>query len=551
MPPPLVAVAHSTVLMPIVVDVQALKLALESELKSKPLFEGHSPEIGAKLLAEEKSIFQKPEKIIEVPYKAAVCQIKKVPRTAKRMAKVGVKSVGCYLQPWKWGSCIVDDIREISETVIDEVKDCTTEQLEVARTAYTAVEQITSKIIDTSVTLNYSGQMQGLSLGLNGNILDVHFAVRVPVSADIKAGILTSNLTAKGVLSCDSVIELDAKVSTRLVQHGDVIAAEAAVDDFHPELKKLCIPGAVEIAEVWSLTGPEAYGLTKLLESVVQKQLQAQAEKALGKAANGLPLNKAITTAVLNLRGPKQLAKDVWLKVEPTKVMVSQIEGKVDAGRQMLTTTAGIEADLSVVYGPKPDTSVEGNLPVLLGASGRDFHLVPRGIIPIAKIREIVKAQLINVAGEPLAKAGFEIPDVKAYQSGQLIVFGVEIKAHDFWGPSGTIYLSGKPVYSDASRAIHFEDLDFTVATKSWLVKNVGALGHDKLVAALAQKAVIPVDERLDNLLSKFYVFRIDIGGGFVDGKINSAKLGGVWIQGDALNFDLILDGTSNLELKL
>lgn len=80
--------ALSTISVPLIVDVERLKSSVINELRSKPLFQGKTPELNAKLLTEEKTILQQPRKVVDVPYKAAECITKKIPRQITRHVKV-------------------------------------------------------------------------------------------------------------------------------------------------------------------------------------------------------------------------------------------------------------------------------------------------------------------------------------------------------------------------------------------------------------------------------------------------------------------------------
>lgn len=548
--PSLVSVTRSTISMPITINVDELKANLLQDLRSKPLFEGKSPEIGAKLLAEEKTIFQEPRKIIDAPYKAAECQVKRIPKTITKSVKVGVEAYGCWLQPWKWGNCFKDVFKNVTETIWEEATECVPEQLEIARIIYTPVEKIAEKILDTSVVLKYRGDLTDMSLNVVGNTISTRIAFDVPVSADIKANTLVGNITAKGVLACSSHIEVDGNIAFDVVQIGADVVLKAKVQGLETEIKKFCIPGAVQLAQTWSYTSLEAFAMSRLVASVFEKQLTAAANKAVAKAAGDLPIQRLLSETVNKLDAPVKIGTELWLDVVPAKVLLSQIAGNVDSGSQTLMLTAGIEADLSVIYGAKPLSRTPRQIPVSLGASGDAFHLVPRGKAFVTNLRAIIESALRSEYGDQLKGAGFSLDGVKAYQSGKSIVFGITIKGTKLFRPTGTIYLSGEPRYDLARGGMVFDNFDFTLETKNWLVKNVAAIGHDAVVKTLADKAVIKIDEQLNHFLEQFRAFEVPTAGGSITGKVTSAKISGFWMEGDALNFDLVLDGVSRLTLR-
>lgn len=548
---PPVAPVRSTLAIPVTVNVEALKAQLEETLKAKPLFEGRSPELSVKLLAEEKSIFQEPRKIIDVPFKAAVCQVEKIPETVTTTIKTGTRVFKCLLRPWKWGDCAEDVFETVTKTIWKEVTKCVPAQVEVARTVYTAVERVTPKIFETSAWLNYSARLDSMALSVNGNVIATSVKLSIPISADVKAGTLVGSVTVKGALACTSNVEAEANATIQLVQEAGGVAAKAEVTDFNLDVKKLCVPGAVELLQAWSFSGVEAAVVSRVVAAALEKQIQKAVNDAVVKAGSDLPINKEVGTAVAKLQGAYGLGKDVWLKVEPKQVYLSQLSGATTGGLQTLSMTAGLDTDLTVIYGLKPEVAPLAAVPVSLGASTNRFRLAPRGTIAVSKMSEVLFAELNKLAGQQLKEAGFALQKVDVYQSGNLLVFGLDIKGKKFLRPSGTLYLSGKPVYDASRRVIRFDDFNFTLESQNWLVEHAAAVVQSKVAELAGKQMVFKVGDELDKLLTRFTNFNIPLSGGEISGVVTSVQLGSVWMQGDALNFDLLLEGTSRLDMVL
>jgi hypothetical protein len=547
--PPPISVTRSTLSMPITINADELKANVIKGLRGKRLFEGKSPELSAKLLAQEKTVFQNPKKVIEVPYKAAECPVIRITRTFTEPVKVGVEAFDCWLKPWKLGKCVRDVFENQTKTVTEDVKKCVPATLEVVRTDYTTVVTLSDKVFDTSVVLNYHGDLKDMSMKVVGNTISTRIAFDVPVSADLKTNTLAGNVTAKGALTCSSRIEVDGTIKFDLEQVGTDVLPKAEVQGLETDIKKLCIPGAVQLQRVWSYTSAEAFAMNRLVASEVEKQLKIAANEAVSKAASDLSIQRLLSETASKLNTPVKLGSDVWLDVVPTKVLLSQIKGSVVDGRQNLIMTAGLEVDLSVLYGAKPPSRKLGQIPVSLGASGDAFHLVPRGKAHVTKLREVIESTLNNHYGAQLKSAGYSLAGVNAYQSGKSIVFGVAIKGTKMLRPSAIIYLSGKPRYDIARGALVLDNFDLTLETKNWLLRNLAALRRDSVVKALANRAVIDIDGQLNDFLKQYKEFAVPISGGAITGKITSAKISGFWMEGDALNFDLVLDGSSQLRL--
>jgi hypothetical protein len=128
--------------VPVALKTAAISASIMNTYREKPLAEGRSPEISAKLLVDERVTVERAVEILISPAVPASCVIKRVPRTIKTTIKVGVESYGCALTPWRWGKCWKDVFREVDQTVFDDVKECVEEQIAKYKTMMQPVIEI-------------------------------------------------------------------------------------------------------------------------------------------------------------------------------------------------------------------------------------------------------------------------------------------------------------------------------------------------------------------------------------------------------------------------
>ncbi|MCX4146895.1 MULTISPECIES: DUF4403 family protein [Paraburkholderia] len=544
-------VLTSTVTVPLILNVGALRDKFVANLEATPLVQGTSPDLNARLLADDKTIFQQPNKVVDVAAKEASCAVVDVAKPITVSVKVGTETVSCALSPWKWGNCVRDVFQNQTKMIIEQVKQCTAAQAEVSHIAYTTIEQLTPKVFDTTVRLNYSVNLNSLTMEVNGSQLKATASLSAPVSVDIQQNLLVGSITVKGALTCTSNIDAATVINVSMVQTDGVIGAQADASALDLDVKKLCIPDAVQLVDAWSFTSLDSAAATRLVKVAVQKALLSALNDAVTKKASGFPLNDNLSKEVAKVQGVYPIVTDAWLAVEPKHVALSQIQGQVINGSQSLSLTASMDANLSVDYGAKPTLPAAGTIPVTLGTPATAVHLRPRGVLSLSKMASLALSAARQEAGDKLAKAGFEIANINVYQSNDLLVFAVGINSKSVFDPSGTLYLSGKPVYDPAAGSIVIENFDFTVESRNWLADHAAAVLQSKATEAIAKKLVFKVDDRLNKVAKQFASFTFPVGNGQLSGTTTAARLGNVWVQGDALNFDLIVDGQARLTLSL
>jgi hypothetical protein len=536
----------STISMPLNLDVEGLRAGLLAELQSKPLAAGRSPELGIRLLAEEKTIFEEPRKIVDVPYKAASCGFENVTRTFTERVKTGTRAVDCLINPLKWGKCIKDVFEDVVRTEVNSVQRCIPEQVEVFRMVTSTVERITPKLFDTSAFLNYQVNVKSADVQMIGSSIKVSIGVNAPVSADIKQNLLIGNVTAKGALACSADASATATGTVNFTSGPDGIVINTEVGSVDLDVTKFCVPGAVELTKAWGFSSVEAFATREIVKKAVHDTLLKQARKALAKAAGDVSISTLLLAQAEKLRTPIDIGSGARLYVDPKAVTVSQLEGRLEGGRQVIAANAGLRADVALGYGANI-AMVGGPISVGLGTTQPGFQLVPRGMVSLERISAVVKETAQAQAGPALRKEGFELGNVDIYQSGPLIVVAVEIKSRSWWRPTGRIYMAGRPVYEAALGSIRFADFDFTADTRNWLVKQAITAAYPFAKQHLAPKMVFPANKQLDDATKAFRDLKMSVGSGDIKGELTvraeAPELRTIWISGGLLNFDVLIRG--------
>jgi hypothetical protein len=540
----------STIAAPIQIAQEPVRAALQTLLQSKPLVDSQTDWIDARVLLNQKSIVQEPKRIVTVPFKAAQCEIKKVATQVTDRVKVGVETFSCLLKPWEWGHCTRDVFKDVVRTVWKEVNECTPEQAEVVQTVMEPVVRLNEAIMPTQVQLHYKLELEHLDIGMTGTELAVDPRIHATIVADLRAGFLTPELTVRGALRCEAELEPRAKADIGLTKPPNDIGVSVDVKSVDLDIHQLCIPGAVQGVDLLLLANPIDRIIAHELSDSLNNTLADELQKQLNKATPNIHLADGLRAAVAPLENPLPLQNDIWIVPNIRSLALSQLVGGTEAGVPTFTITSSVSAKPELVYGPKPASPPPVPLSVSLGASGDRFRLVPVGTVPLAEASAKIDGAFNNfLAKAPPAYRKID-HTTQVYQSGDRIVFQIELRKRSLFGGKAIVYLSGHPEFDQAVSELAVRDLTFDVSSRNVLVKFAAWLLHARVEQTLSDKAHFSANDLFDRALKQFGNFQINTTTGNLSGQLSDIKLGQLWIADDALNFTVVAQGTSRFDAR-
>lgn len=542
-----VEVPDSLVRVPVQIRTAALTAAIMEAYRSRPLSEGRSPEISAKLLIDEGTVVEKMVDILVAPARPGECIIRQVPKQIVRRMKVGVEAYGCALKPWKWGNCWRDVIRDVTETVLEPVKECSQAVAELWRKELQPVLEVHERLFPTSIWVNHGLHLMGMEMAASGNRISLVGDLRLNVGVDMRQGALGARMTVKGALACESelTLKLDADVHITPEATLDVRIAKVDLD-----WRKACIPGAVEAFDLASLLNPTLLVGSRALGAGLNSVLRKELNRAIQEnAADDLNFRDDLIRVTPRLREAHPIGDQLWLEVKPSKIVVSDVRGEGAGTANALTIDAGFVGRPLITAGSRPTPAPGGQIPFELSSGPTGIAIAVEGAVPLAQAQGQVSSALRKAVDERFAGQPFTTGQVELYQSGEKLVAGVDIQNRSSGKTLGTVYLWATPALSDDRRSIRLSDVGFDVASRNVLVKSAAWL-LDGLVEKTISDQSIAIGGALDKLLQQNGAFSADINVGLLRGSAATLEPGAIWVGGDSLRAVLIARGEARIDLK-
>jgi hypothetical protein len=208
-----------------------------------------------------------------------------------------------------------------------------------------------------------------------------------------------------------------------------------------------------------------------------------------------IDIKKPAQQAWKDFQKPILLNKDynIWLKLQPKSVFMAPFKNE----NGIISTTIGIEALSEILISKQsPPIPPPTTLPPfkMLPMAENGFNISMGIDVPYTEVEEIA---LANMAGKPFkdGKREVKIDSLNIYGSNGKVVVAALLEGSF----KGKVYLTGIPVYNSKSQTIEITELDFSLATKSILLKSVGWLFHSGIAKKIAESAKFPISTYLND----------------------------------------------------
>lgn len=545
---PTVSVPVSYAQIPISVRTADVEQAVLAEAATKPLFAGKTDEISAKLLVDE-DIPAIMEDVVVTPFKAAGCVTTQVIRqcpqnTVRRIKESCLK--GFPPKPW-------DCFRDITVTIMapcaQDVTECWPEVKEVIESRVKIAAYVKEQTLPTSVWINYSGRLAGLDLEASGKSIAINARIDTTVSVDIKQGILGASMKVKGALKCDATFTVMATIDT-------TITPEAAIDlrvtKFDLDANRLCVPGAVELADLSMLN------LSRLLRKEVFMRLLEKPllkfinKKLKSEVADDLNFRDEMNRLGVSLRDPIDLKNKAWLLVNPKRLVVTQFSGSGTGAENELALNVAFEAKPEIVFDHKPESSageqtLEFNVAEKLGSG---IHLIAKGSVDLDTATNMLKTELDKTLNEKFPNSPYTLGKVGMYQSGEKFVISLSFVKRGETEEKGTIYLLAVPHLNVATSTLRVRDVEFDLSSKNAVAKAAAWLLSGEIEKAIQDKAKWSYEGDLKRLQSDIGVIRSSSKAGSFEGQVDEINPRAIWISDNSLNLIAEASGSGSFRVN-
>lgn len=466
-------------------------LAVKSNIEN-PIVKDDKPlKVVAEILASEDITFETLVNVLISPYKPGEW----IDVSVKTYQTVR-EAFGCFLTPWKWGSCWRDVLKEVWVTTKMWVEP----QLAVYQWQTVAVTKIVDKIFSPEVTVHYPTYLDDIKISFSGNKFTIVGYTTTAAKIDVESRLLplTPAVKLKNLLGLD--------ISCEVTITGDITITNDKTLAVSFNIPKLDIKTPLD--KLPKIAGKDFHqylftdiGLAKLTESLVEslgkKSLQKTIEKLLEKNNETLDFKQKIDYATQAMSGPKELSKDIWLNLNPIEVSCSQLNGSGDD----LCIDIGVKFEPAISYTLQPPSTAPANVPFKVqDAQPPVTNINLKLSASLDKLETLVSEginqELVSNSNTILKKLYVKNVDMYRTEGNKIVILlDVFSKAKLFKCKVFTAYLIADLLYEDRIKQFSLKDVNFDVQTRSRLLNSI-------------YKAF--VDEKMENIIEEKAVFNIE-----------------------------------------
>lgn len=516
---------------------------------TEPLDRGKSDELSATLSVKKKQLVQKMVNYVVTPYEAPGCVTKEIIKDCPKHVAQNITEKCWRNFPEKSFDCVKAVWVEQYFPCNRSYQKCWPEVKGVIGSSLIWAIEIQDKKIPTSVWINHELFLRSLSLQAYGSRLDIRADMELGIAIDVKTGTLAATETIEGALKCSAKFQVAGRANTFLDNNLEI---DVSIDNFSMDIEKICMPGAVEIADLALLNAP-AYVLKKPLERVIHKEIQRKLNEQIdSELADTLDLKNLLNEFSSDLSEPLKLNSDQWLRVNPRAFAVSQIYSTAVGEDSFLKADVAVVAR-PVIYlqanapaslrNPKPPISVVDHLGdgLVLDASVR-YSLVSADNLLHKEIRKFLRNKFPNAPASVAA--------VHLYQSGQQFVFGLTLARATDGKVLGDAYLWARPYVDEISQELRLQNVRFDPDTQRVLTKVAAWLLSSKLEQFIQQSAAIKYGGLLEYFQTEFDDFKMEKGSTLLVGDVKSVAINDIWIADNAINISATAKGNMTVSIK-
>jgi hypothetical protein len=282
---------------------------------------------------------------------------------------------------------------------------------------------------------------------------------------------------------------------------------------------------------------------TYLVRNLFQSKLNA----AAGTIDSKLPTMFSAWTYASNawslLKDPIEVETNVWLSINPDKMVASPFNGSGST----VNATVGLLAYPQIIAGSKPPSSTN-SLPDLGNESaGNNFHVALDAELTFKWASDQVSQALVG-RQYPVEGHTFKITKASVYGTGTITVLQLGIGGD----VSGTIYLVGKPSFDAVSDVFSVNGLDYSLETKNKLAEVADWLLHAGIQESLADQTKWDLSPQISSARAQLKsALNRNMGTSIqTSGDVVSLNVLGISSTPTSWKVRLVTDGTLNVNVS-
>lgn len=379
--------------------------------------------------------------------------------------------------------------------------------------------------------LRFNLYREALNLQMNGP----RFTVQTHAHYWMEVGLHVAGNYVKSMGSCGQ-----GKEGFREV----ILGAEAEVaftPDWGMDVKTSVLPPqAVNPCQITFLN----YDITpKVVKGMEEEMAKASADLGRQLRTTALLRQKAETAWNL-LQTPIELVPGIHLSMNPERIRLSPL---VTAGKTLIVTPE-ISARPTVTFGPKPAPGSR-TLPALEPSTvpiPPGFHMRLQADVPFEEATAQMVRQMVGRSFET-EKGQIEVVEAQVRGENGKAIVDITVKGRI----TGRITLAGRPVVDLATNSMQLRDLDYTLESRSWLVRTGEWFFRSSLRQMIQEKANFFMAQGLQEARTQVnqHLNRALVPGLSLRGELRELKMEQPMVLSDRFRVEASLEG--NLEAVL
>jgi type IV pilus biogenesis protein CpaD/CtpE len=264
----------------------------------------------------------------------------------------------------------------------------------------------------------------------------------------------------------------------------------------------------------------------RLFKSKIEKNIDA----AIAKSMDFKP---SVLNALEKICSPFEMNEtyESWLRVVPQELYTT--DAKLQA--TSIAFEMGLKCTMETLVGQKPASQFDRNKIILKPVAKMPEH-VTANIVAVSTYEQASKIMTKNFAGQEFGAGSKKVTvqNVSIWHKNDKMIIALDVLG----SVNGTIYLTGFPQYSDATKEVYFDQLDYVLDTKSKLIKTANWLAHGYALEKIRQSCRYSIQPNLEEgkaSLQKYLKNYSPMPGVFVNGSLKDIQFQRIQLTNKAI----------------
>lgn len=278
----------------------------------------------------------------------------------------------------------------------------------------------------------------------------------------------------------------------------------------------------------------------KLFKSKIEKKIDDAIAKSMDFKPN-------VVSALEKICTPFQMSDtyESWLRIVPIEIYSTSAKLKNDT----FILGMGMKCNMETLIGRQPESKFNKNKIVLKPVT-KIPEEITANIAAVSTYQEASKIMTKNFSGQEFGSGSKKIKVQNVaiwHKNGKMII------ALDVLGSvDGTIYLTGFPQYSDKTKEVFFDKLDYALDTKNKLMRTANWLAQGLILKKIQQSCRYSIKPNLDEgkqSMMNYLKNYSPMPGVYVNGKMEDIQFQKIELTNQAIIAFIKVKGTVNVSV--